>query len=318
MWSAWQPIVRAGTTRSGILQVTRRHWAGDLPLWASFWAIGLVVVCLQRLLGLSLEVIAQKALTEQFRLYFAPALIVVGAGLSFVLLSWWLVGAWRATSYGSSSAMKSAIIVGHRAAIISFGTAVMAAYAFVLVPQFLDSISDLREDPQWGARGVRLSDNGKFIEVYGHITRSVTTSLEDALASRGHRAIVVLNSIGGRSNAALKMHNIIMAHGADTLVTGHCESACTIAFLGGRRRLVTPSARLGFHSAAIVGLPSNVTNEMLKKEELKWGISTQFLAKAFSTRPNEMWYPTTDELEQAHVITHLIPESDVASSGQKE
>lgn len=64
-------------------------------------------------------------------------------------------------------------------------------------------------------------------------------------------AIVVLRSPGGNLNAGIEIGKAIHLKGFKTYVPDeqYCASACAIAWLGGQKRMMSTTARVGFHAA---------------------------------------------------------------------
>src|SRR5215216_3103188 len=77
-------------------------------------------------------------------------------------------------------------------------------------------------------------DEAKFIEV----------------AIKSADAIVVFHSGGGNLLAGIEIGKAIRLKGFSTLVPDdmHCASACALAWLAGRLRLMSDTARVGFHA----------------------------------------------------------------------
>jgi hypothetical protein len=97
-----------------------------------------------------------------------------------------------------------------------------------------------------------------------------------------------------------------------------CVSACTIAFLGGERRYLSPQARLGFHSTSFGSLDGkalpNLNTEMRVTLRAK-GAPSWFIEKALGTSPDSMWYPTHEELISAGVVSRVVDADLFALSG---
>ncbi|WP_206151872.1 hypothetical protein, partial [Staphylococcus aureus] len=64
-------------------------------------------------------------------------------------------------------------------------------------------------------------------------------------ASRQIR-VVHLTSVGGRIGEGEKLYQLIKDNGLIAYVSGRCMSACTVAFAGGRERVLLKGATLGF------------------------------------------------------------------------
>src|SRR5207249_6328862 len=119
---------------------------------------------------------------------------------------------------------------------------------------------------------------------------------------------MVFNSRGGRLAEAQKVASAIRARTLDTYVEDLCASACTYAFLAGRDRAATPNARIGFHQPSFVGLDPS-TQESATREMMvvyrNAGLPDTFIGRVAGTSPEHMWFPTRDELIEAHVITRV-------------
>jgi hypothetical protein len=94
-----------------------------------------------------------------------------------------------------------------------------------------------------------------------------------------------------------------------TTVEGLCASACTIAFLGGVDRSVSPGGRLGFHRASFPGMGDNDMYESNRdlRRFLVYGanVSPQFADRVFATPPDSIWVPTAEELLAGRVINRV-------------
>ena len=65
---------------------------------------------------------------------------------------------------------------------------------------------------------------------------------------------VILSGPGGRASVGFALFQMFRERKLATHVSSTCASACTIAFLGGVERTVSPSGRLGFHAASFPGM----------------------------------------------------------------
>ena len=141
---------------------------------------------------------------------------------------------------------------------------------------------------------------------------------------------VIISSKGGDLKASYDMAKTITTFGLSVIARGDCLSGCTIVFLGGKSRKLEQGARLGFHRSSTDANDHNVhyegfKNKMGWKDEfayatwvyedgqivardfiqylLRRGVSIDFALRALSTSSDHMWYPSTDELFEAGVIT---------------
>lgn len=79
---------------------------------------------------------------------------------------------------------------------------------------------------------IDFDDNKKF--------KSIATALSTAL--------VVFNSDGGSALAGLEIGRLIRSRNFSTHVIERCVSACALAWLGGTKRFMAPTAQIGFHA----------------------------------------------------------------------
>ena len=122
--------------------------------------------------------------------------------------------------------------------------------------------------------------------------------------------IVHLESKGGRRLVGYSLAGLFEERGISTFVEGTCASACTTAFLGGRKRLLHPSGHLMFHVARHIpgrnhkfsGAVKTRMNRTFMEEH---GIPLWFINKALSTPPEDVWTPTHSELLEAGILTAI-------------
>lgn len=282
------------------------HWRGELPLWISFWVLGIGVYIFNRLFVAALqplELVAAKTLDPGLALLAEILLQWIVVTATWL---WWLVGAWRSAKQpqykGKTRAALTALVVMGVFASVIIGLPVMT------FGRALDVVNEYRDDPQFGPRGIRILNSGSELEIYGTISRSVPDALSRALASHPHVSLVRLDSKGGRVEPALKMLKIIRAHKLDTVVTAECISACTIVFLGGKERWMAVDAKFGFHSASVWGQASQPTDDRIKQSLADSGVARKFLNENMGSL--SISYPTADDLRTAGVVTNVCMADD--------
>jgi hypothetical protein len=97
------------------------------------------------------------------------------------------------------------------------------------------------------------SDRGtKFLLIAGPIVSGDAAKFKRTIAAETP-SIVVFDSPGGALVEGLEIGEMISARKMDTLVPEKtmCASACALAWLGGGKRFLDPTARIGFHAAYI-------------------------------------------------------------------
>ncbi len=126
---------------------------------------------------------------------------------------------------------------------------------------------------------------------------------------------VRLESDGGYIRPALLVANALQLRGATTFVEKSCASACTVLFLGGKRRLIAAGAELGFHRAwsdsEPEGRADEPTNRELRQRLIERGVTPAFADRVIATPGSEMWFPTEAELLAGGVITGVLPKGSL-------
>jgi membrane-bound ClpP family serine protease len=154
---------------------------------------------------------------------------------------------------------------------------------------------------------LRLLADGTVLEVSGSFSWALPQTFQAALAAASKVRLVQLESPGGHILPALQIASIIQQRGLNTYVGRYCASACTIAFLGGQQRWLSPGARLGFHQAHAPGMPSGQANEYLRTAYEKLHVPPAFIARALRTPPTDLWFPTQAELRATRYATGETP-----------
>jgi hypothetical protein len=98
--------------------------------------------------------------------------------------------------------------------------------------------------------------NAAFIGISGMIQEADDKKFIE-LARNIPGVLVLLNSLGGYSSAALNIGSYIRSRSYGTVVVNGatCNSACPLVWLAGAARYLARYVRLGFHSAAFVTDP---------------------------------------------------------------
>lgn len=160
------------------------------------------------------------------------------------------------------------------------------------------------------------SGSNNFVNVTGSITRGFTEDMRIFLDENDVSfPMVILSSFGGTDiNEAMTAGRLLREKGAFTMVSGNCESACTMIFAGGRGRRVggngfsyeNPSARMGFHRLSVFGVPIPDNSEEYAKVRAYFdqmgvdGWSVERFMKA--NKGLEFYYPSLEELCMADVV----------------
>lgn len=163
-----------------------------------------------------------------------------------------------------------------------------------------DTIASL-PGPDWA---IDYDARRKTLTLSGEYQPGVAEAFAAALEKYPHVRTVELKGPGGREIEGLAIAYAIEDRNLVTRAIGDCDSACTLAFLAGRERILHKDGRLGFHAVSSPVYVWNL-NENYDGYLASRGVPTEFIARAAATPSDDMWYPTNAELLAAHVITSI-------------
>jgi hypothetical protein len=289
-----------------------RHWRGELSLGTSFWVNGVLAgLMFGGMVTFATTRIAYLPLQFNYSLAVFWSLTTL---LTFVLFVWQAVGIWRA-------ARRQKLVTGRRfwaatAQIIMVLMAVAhtATLVSLRIPAIQQSIAVgalLNEIGHWS---INLRNQGHDIEIAGGIGVGIADEFEKALNAAPDIRLVHINlQHGGLISEAIRISEIIEARKLDTYVSSQCVSACTIIYLAGEKRYLRNVAKLGFHAYITPGL--DIGEDIQSGLLVAAGVKDDFISRAVATPSDDMWFPTTDELVAATVVTDVVDGSDFAASG---
>jgi hypothetical protein len=137
-----------------------------------------------------------------------------------------------------------------------------------------------------------------IVRVSGALTRDALGQFQQAIGDE-QRVVVVLEGPGGNLSTGIEIGNRIRLRGYRTAVAPGtvCASACAIAWLGGARRHLDPSSRVGFHAAYIDEngrqMESGVGNALVGSYANRLGLTDSAVIFITSAGPQEMnWVQT--------------------------
>ena len=81
------------------------------------------------------------------------------------------------------------------------------------------------------------------------------------------------------------------------------NSACTVAFLGGKVRHAFVGARFGFHRASAEGEGPSVADLIVRGLYLHAGVAEVFVDRVLGTPHAEMWFPSLTELRESGFVS---------------
>lgn len=139
-----------------------------------------------------------------------------------------------------------------------------------------------------------------------------------ALGARG--GMVVFTSEGGNLVAALEIGKAIRLKNLITYVSDNrvCASACALAWLGGRTRLASSTARIGFHAAYTEAngakVPTGIGNALIGAYLSQLGFSQDAIIFVTSASPDAITWLKSDKARQIGID---VGEFDLDSGSAK-
>jgi len=279
-----------------------RHWRGELSLPLAYWVNGVALSCLVFVLLTQTGV--ARAVQELNR-HLIGAVILAVLGGSICLGVWQCVGIWR-------SARKHVMRGGSRGwalaaqVVIALGFLRLIAACVHYAPMVSLGIGLLALGDPIPQATFRIVDEEAKLEVTGGLPYGTANTLKKLLDQSHDIRVVQLNSIGGYLIEGERMGQLIQERGLSTLTVDNCVSACLLAFMGGKERLLGPHGRLGFHEAHVPGASrafAQQASNRFRQDLLNRGLPSSFLDRAFAIPPSAVWYPGRRELLEAGVIT---------------
>lgn len=290
------------------------HWRGELPLAQSYWinAVLLGNLVLSYVL-LNLARILEKAHFSLRQLAtFMLAAIIVGS-LAWL---WGVVGVWRSVSRyrsGNGAGWIVALVV-----LTLCGNVIFMAHNFVRAqwPQMREFYALAMGKDKMPPIEIKSTPQSESIYLSAYFGEGSADRFAEALRRSPQVRTIVLNSSGGRLLEAEHVASMIREKQLDTYVEGLCASACTYVFLAGKDRAATPNARIGFHQPSFPGVQGFElelsTKSMLDKYR-QAKLPEAFIQKIGSTKSEDMWYPSREEMLAAGVITRTSLGDDTGS-----
>lgn len=253
------------------------------------------------------------------------AALVIGWAAISIILGWQLVGFWRsatrhAPGQSAPDMTRLWVAMAQLLAVVSvlqmaslfgrFGAPQIAAFyqiAFLGDPAIPNGTFD-------------VLPGGKELSFSGGIKFGTAAELQRILKTAPQIRVLHLSSDGGRMQEARKLFLLVAQYKLETYVSNECSSACALVFAAGARRWLSDAGRLGFHGATAAGLTSkelHEANEDWASEYRKAGIDAAFINKALAVPPDELWFPTVDELIGARVVTDIEQGEHFLPSGHE-
>jgi hypothetical protein len=257
--------------------------------------------------GLPILITVAYALIEPLRHYLRAdaAALLIFIVLDLALWVWAMVGVFRSanrhTARGGSRFWANAARVVVCISVIA--TAVNLYRTIIPGMSSLESIAAGRDSLD--TLSVEVSQDGRSIMLDGTLGEGSIAKVQKVLDDSPDAATLILNSDGGRESAAEEIALRVRQRRLNTLVEDRCLSACTVVFLAGLKRELAEDADLGFHQGTVDGATTfqqSIFNARAAEYYRSQGLRQGFIDHINATPPEDMWYPTRDELKEGGVL----------------
>ena len=156
---------------------------------------------------------------------------------------------------------------------------------------------------------IALGPDGSDVRFSGEIHEGDAARLAALLSSHPSVTRIHLTSEGGLADEGQALGVVISSHRLTTYVPDFCVSACTLAFVAGRERVALRDARLGFHAPFEEGLFGQTfvgDASSVRAAYRAAGVTDGFVDEALAAAPDDMWFPTPDQLVEGRVVTFYV------------
>lgn len=232
------PLWRDGTASLSQTLYARGMWA----------ALALIV----GLGSISLAVFSGMKVTW-LHIALPAALCAVGVAFAIWQIGLLALAARRTAGWFAFGATAAASV----AAFVAIGALVVDR----AVPSVTEMWTIYTGDAALDDLAVSVGRDGSTLHVAGSYGVGSAEAVRRALDTHPGIRTVVLSGPGGRASVGFELYRLFQQHRLATRVDGTCASACTIAFLGGVDRSVSPGGRLGFHRASFPGMSDDDMHE---------------------------------------------------------
>lgn len=213
--------------------------------------------------------------------------------------------AWRAIQLAGSRVARRAFAAAAAGMVLLGGAFAYTNYADASV----ELASIVAKEQNAAETSVVLGPEGDDIRLSGDLTDGAAARLGALLDANPRVTRIHLTSEGGLAEEGRALAEVIAEHELTTFVPDFCVSACTLAFVGGRERLLMKNARLGFHAPYAEGLFGVLFQgdpAIERQAYVDAGVSPDFADKALKVASADMWFPSVDDLIDASVATGVV------------
>ena len=234
-----------------------------------------------------------------------------------IIFPWQIVGLFRATqkdyiNRGNSIKTNSIRLLMILSVLFTLLYVIGSMQAVIFNKEY---VHILAKDNNQSEYTLTLKNEDQQLHIEGIFDFGITDSVRKIINNNPELTSVVLESAGGQVYEGRGLSFLITKHDLDTYSYEECSSACTTAFIGGKRRYLGHKGKIGFHQYRLesYSLWNYVPYLDINSEQSKdlavlksQGVEQAFLDKIFAQTPDKMWFPPQHDLIEAGVIHELL------------
>jgi hypothetical protein len=287
-----------------------RHYHGEYSLARSYWLHSV---------GVSLWTVmlahAVTSMSDHVPVRVSSIAVILQWALGIVMWFWAIRGTWASANRHTERGGRG-FWAGLAKFVIFIGAIRVITQVIISVPAIGEHIEVIGGAEHGPPMEVELLEDGQAMFVSGGFNDGEAEQLAAKLDAHPSVRMLVLSSGGGWLNEGMRMAELVRERKLNTHVIDECSSACTLAFLAGEARTMSPSGALGFHASRSVGStatgPNRVETAELRAAYQQAGLPKAFIDKALATPHEDMWYPRYDALLDAGALTHDTRDAEQA------
>ena len=282
------------------------HWQGNHSLAKAFWINSLLIFGIFDLLFIQTSTLNNPDTV----IGFARIYLLIMTAFFLVIFPWQIVGLTRTLSRYIKS--KKQLFASFIVSIFLLLEIALLYTIIVNSPQkLIESFQVSFSSYETGGYELSIQDNTLLLD--GKFSYGISKDFEQVLDENPQVKTITFFSQGGLEYEARNISSIIKERGLNTYVPEYCVSACTSAFIGGKKRQMSSKALLGFHQ----GKPA-LNNNKFSEEEAKDslydtikfykqnGIDKEFVKRFHRIPVEEMWFPRDEELLKQGIVTDVL------------
>lgn len=282
------------------------HWYGRLPLGQSYWINGGMIGAVVALIG---PAVFRSLADQQFSLRRESILIIAGIALGLAIWIWGAVGIWRSSARHHARGGQPVWAAAARAMVLAGLVGNLLNLPEMVL--FLGENGRLAAGVDTLGQPIAVRVDGAVLHLDGAFALGSADKVRAALDQAPAVRTVYLSSNGGRLGEADQIGAMIKARKLDTVASGSCFSACTLAFVAGVNRSMLIHGHLGFHQPRFPGLGPAELDQMSQTQRRALadaGIPGWFIQRSLEAPPESMWVPGEIDLFNAGVLNTITRE----------